>query len=191
MFRNILVSVDGSPDAERALAEAIDLAGESRARLTILTAVPKPSRWICSSAFTAGTYQTMATEFEREAVQILRDAVDRVPNSIPVTKILTHEPIRDALLHRIEDGCHDLLVMGSRGRGAVSSSLLGSVSHHALNHSPIPVLIVHSDGAVSTHARDHDRAMSRDEASSRRLGRDQDLADSAQAAGHADITGTG
>jgi nucleotide-binding universal stress UspA family protein len=189
MFRNILVSVDGSPHAERALAEAIDLARESRARLTILTAVPKPSRWMCSSAFTAGTYQTMATEFEREALQILRDAVDRVPNSIPVTKILTHEPIRDALMRRIEDGCHDLLVMGSRGRGGLSASLLGSVSHHALNHSPIPVLIVHSDGASSAELRDDDRAVSWDEASSRRLGRDQDLPHSAQAAGHADVTG--
>ena len=148
MFRNILVSVDGSEHAARALQEAIDLAQESNARLTILTAVPKPSRWICSSALTAGAYQTMANDFEVEARDILRHAVDQVPDSIPVTKILTHEPIREALMRRIDEGCHDLLVMGSRGRGAVSASLLGSVSHYALNHSPVPVLIMRSDGTV-------------------------------------------
>ncbi len=145
MFHNILVSVDGSPHSARALQEAIDLAEESKARLTILTAVPKPSRWICSSAFTVGAYQTMANDFEAEAREILQNAVDQVPQSIPVTKILTYEPIRDALMRRIEEGCHDLLVMGSRGRGAVSASLLGSVSHYALNHSPIPVLIMRAD----------------------------------------------
>ena len=34
--------------------------------------------------------------------------------------------------------------MGSRGRGALSSSVLGSVSHFALNHSAVPVLIIHT-----------------------------------------------
>jgi hypothetical protein len=38
-------------------------------------------------------------------------------------------------------------VLGSRGRGALAASLLGSVSHYALNHGRVPVLIVHaSDG---------------------------------------------
>ena len=48
-------------------------------------------------------------------------------------------------MSRMKDSNYDLLVMGSRGRGALTASLLGSVSHYALNHSPIPVLIVHAD----------------------------------------------
>jgi len=144
MFHNILVCVDGSAHADRALDEAIDLATTERARLTILTAIPRPPFW-ASTPETAGGIERLTSDLSDEATATLRAAVDRVPDSISVTKILSGEPIRDALMERIETGGHDLLVMGSRGRGALSASVLGSVSHYALNHSPIPVLIVHAD----------------------------------------------
>lgn len=143
MFRNILVSIDGSPHADQALTEAIDIAQAGRARLTLLTAVKACPSWAYSPVSAAAARQ-LSSELERESQKVMRDAVARVPDDLPVTKIITHEPIRAALIKQIESGQHDLVVMGSRGRGAVASSLLGSVSHHALNHSPVPVLIVHA-----------------------------------------------
>jgi nucleotide-binding universal stress UspA family protein len=162
MFRNILVCVDGSAHAERALSEAIDLAAAERSRLTILTAIPRPPYWACTPVTAAGI-EPLARELANEAKATLEAAVDRVPDSIPLTKILTHEPIREALMARIKSGEHDLVVMGSRGRGALTSSLLGSVSHYALNHSQVPVLIVHTDedaktAAVSAGADERGRA---------------------------------
>jgi nucleotide-binding universal stress UspA family protein len=143
MFRNILVSVDGSPDSELALNEAIDLAKVSNARLTILTAIVHPPSW-AYSGINAGAAQQVAGELEQEAKQILHDAEQRVPQEISVTTVLSSDPVRQALLKRVDEGQHDLVVMGSRGRGAVASTVLGSVSHHMLHHSPVPVLIVHA-----------------------------------------------
>lgn len=143
MFHNILVSVDGSPDSERALSEAIDLARCENARLTILTAVSRPPS-LAYLGISAGAAQELADAFEKEARQTIEQARERVPQEVSVETILTENQIQDALLDRIEKGGHDLLVMGSRGRGAVASTVLGSVSHDMLNHSPVPVLIVHS-----------------------------------------------
>jgi nucleotide-binding universal stress UspA family protein len=144
VFHHILVCVDGSRHAERALTEAIDLADTQRARLTLLTSVAPPPYW-ATSPMTAAGVETMAADCAAAAERALREAVDRVPASIPLTKILSSDPIRDALSEQLKSGRHDLVVLGSRGRGALSASLLGSVSHYALNHSPVPVLIVHAD----------------------------------------------
>jgi nucleotide-binding universal stress UspA family protein len=144
MFHNILVCVDGSAHADRALSEAIDLATAENARLTILTAIARPPFWACTPD-TAGSIDSLAADLAAEAKTAMRTAVDRVPASIPVTKILSSRPIRDVLMEQINSGTHDLVVMGSRGRGALTASFLGSVSHFALNHSHVPVLIVHAE----------------------------------------------
>lgn len=144
MFRNILVSVDDSDHAQRALDEAIDIARAGNGRITLLTAICQPPAWAASSIATNAAALS-ALDLEREAVQIMKRAVARVPSDIPVTTLVSRRPIRAALMCAVKSDDYDLLVMGSRGRRALAASLLGSVSHYALNHSPIPVLIVHAD----------------------------------------------
>ena len=143
MFHNILVCVDDSLHSDHALDEAIDLATAGNARLTILTAIRRPPPWASTPA-TAAAVQPLADELREEAKATLRSAVDRVPQSMPVTTILSEKPIREVLMEQLRAGTYDLLVMGSRGRGALSSSVLGSVSHYALNHAGVPVLIIHA-----------------------------------------------
>jgi nucleotide-binding universal stress UspA family protein len=144
MFHDILISYDGSPHADRALDEAIDLAQLAHARLTILTAITRAPAWAYSGPSVAAA-ATLSSELEHEAQKIQCRGVDRVPDDLPITKILTHEPIIKALMKQIRDGNHDLVVMGSRGFGPVRGTLLGSVSQHVLSHSSVPVLIVHAN----------------------------------------------
>jgi nucleotide-binding universal stress UspA family protein len=148
MFHNILVAYDGSADADEALTQAIDLAESEHARLTLTTAIAElPSTAYLGISGTAVDAVLEAARADADAT--LRRAVDRVPDDLPVSTVLTDQPIGMAVIRQVTDGHHDIVVMGSRGRGAVRSALLGSASHYVLHHSPVPVLIIH-------HERSHD-----------------------------------
>jgi nucleotide-binding universal stress UspA family protein len=157
MFRNILVAIDGSPHAHQALMDAIDLAKSENARLTLFTAIVPPPAIACLALGAPVGDLTQNAEATAEAV-LLRGRAS-VPADVSVTTVLTAQPVLPALLQQIEAGRHDLVVMGSRGRGAVRSALLGSVSHYVLHHSPIPVLIVHAQGSSHQAAQDQAEAV--------------------------------
>jgi len=141
MFLNILVLVDGSPDAQAALSQAIDLAESEHSRVTILTAIAPPP----PMAALAGVDALAMQRAESEADEILDRARDQVPDNLLVATVPLDQPIREAAMRQVAQGHHDLVVMGSRGRGAFHSALLGSVSRFVLDRSPVPVLIVHAE----------------------------------------------
>jgi nucleotide-binding universal stress UspA family protein len=157
MFGNILVAIDGSPHADQALMDAIDLAASENARLTLFTAIVPPPA--VASLFPGAPVDDLAHDAEVKAEAVLLRARASVPADVSVTTVLSTQPVLRALLRQIDEGRHDLVVMGSRGRGAVRSALLGSVSHYVLHHSPVPVLIVHAQPSSRQPAHDQAEAI--------------------------------
>jgi nucleotide-binding universal stress UspA family protein len=149
MFHNALVAIDGSPDAEAALTQAIDLAGSEHTRLTLLTS-SRTVPLLCYLGLSHDGCAELDDRVRSWGEKTLEAARERVPNSIAVTTILTDDPIREALIEQVKRERHDLVIVGSRGRGAIRAALFGSVSHYVLNHSPIPVLVVRGDGQART-----------------------------------------
>jgi nucleotide-binding universal stress UspA family protein len=142
VFLNILVAVDDSAHAARALDEALDLARAQRSRLTIMCVAARGS-W----TFLAGPYAGMMPtqeDVDEAAERTIVAARARAGDDVPVTTLVSRGSPGEAILTRAKEGNHDLIVMGSRGRGATASALLGSVSHHVLHHGRVPVLIVHA-----------------------------------------------
>src|SRR5947208_16678152 len=80
MFHNILVIVDGSVHAQRALSEAVDIAVADRARLTILTAIPKSPTWMCASLAVPAP-PPLGRHLDGEPQQVLRAAEGSVHES--------------------------------------------------------------------------------------------------------------
>jgi len=150
VFHNILVAVDGSPDADLALTEAIDLAESERTRLTLFTAVSQPPATVYIAA--GEEVGKLLEDAHAEAEEILRRARERVPDDLYVTTVLSERPIRAGLISQLNDGVHDLVVVGSRGRGAIRAALLGSTSHYVLHHSPCSGANARAYKATSTVA---------------------------------------
>jgi nucleotide-binding universal stress UspA family protein len=138
VYRNIMVAVDGSPDADAALAHAAALASDQRARLTLVTAVPQ----VPATAMLASGAAPPRSEVVRHYAELLRLAAATLPEDISVTTLLVEGPPSRALIERSRSGAFDLIVMGSHGHGRLHTSLLGCVSQKVLQASPIPVLLI-------------------------------------------------
>ena len=139
MFRSILVAVDGSPAARRALEQAVGLAQSEGARLTLISVADLP-RWRFSGFPLAVPFPNEA-ELVREAEQIVERAEALVPEDVPVSTVVRRGPVVREILKRIEAGEHDLVVVGSRCLRPAGALILGSVSRAIVARSPVPVLV--------------------------------------------------
>ena len=158
MFRQLLVAFDGSPHAARALGEAIELAQASNGTLTVIAAMPDTSACALGAGFgmpvdVAG----LSREVERSYQTMLDGAVRTVPDDLSVTTLLRRGAPGPAIVETARTGGHDLIVMGSRGRGELRSLLLGSVSHHVLQTSPVPVLVVPREDEATERRQSENR----------------------------------
>ncbi|MEV4115691.1 universal stress protein [Nonomuraea sp. NPDC049695] len=133
----VVVGVDDSPECEPALAYAFQQAKLRGSALRVLHAWQLPVH-----AFAPEITYDM-DEIRRAQHQVVRDRVAVFAADHPqvtiVEDVQSAHPV-DALVDASERA--DLLVVGSHGRGALGSMLLGSVSRGVLHHARCPVAVV-------------------------------------------------
>jgi nucleotide-binding universal stress UspA family protein len=143
MFLNILVGIDGSSPAQRALEHAIELARAGNAKLTLMTVAPPVSSYVTLARISP---ETMKAELDKWARSILDEAVRAVPDDVPAHTIQGSGHAGPELLKELKRGGYDLIVLGSRGRGRAQEGLLGSVNGYIHFHGHVPLLSVPDEG---------------------------------------------
>jgi nucleotide-binding universal stress UspA family protein len=137
----LVVGVDGTPEADMALAEGIELARAAGATLKLI-AVAEPPTGIYGKGG-GPNYSSQAVK--EEIVEVMRErlgnALATVPGDVRVEATLADGHAQDVLTETARpDG--GLLLLGSRGYGPLRSVPLGSVSTPLVRSAPCP-LIVH------------------------------------------------
>jgi nucleotide-binding universal stress UspA family protein len=80
------------------------------------------------------------------AEQLAHSALERTAAALstpaPVKQVLEMGDAGHTIVQVAKDLAVDVVVVGSRGRGAIRRALMGSVSTHIVNHAPCPVIVV-------------------------------------------------
>jgi nucleotide-binding universal stress UspA family protein len=138
----VVAGVDDSPLAPAVLRFAAEQAAGRKVPLRVIRTWPPATRSGDSSTLAART----VTCTERASFDALVTGIsDEFPDLEVRAEALREDPAE--VLASFGDTTQ-LLVVGSRGRGAVRGLLLGSVSRHLLRHTNCPVAIVHDPGGT-------------------------------------------
>jgi nucleotide-binding universal stress UspA family protein len=146
MFKNILVPTDGSKLSSKSVKEAIELAKQTKAKVTALHVYPKFSG---SPYGTFGPAEDILEEAHKNqaraegdsmfaGIQKLTDAAGVQLESV----LVESNDVWKQIIGTAKKKKCDLICMASHGRRGISGVLLGSETHKVLTHSELPVLVL-------------------------------------------------
>jgi nucleotide-binding universal stress UspA family protein len=156
-YQRIVVPLDGSELAARALIHAETLATLANARLVLIQVVPSSAMLVSETTmsstglglptvdpfFSAAQYDSIEDTLNDEAQAILNEAAAplRARNLQVDTVILMGAPA-DAILTYATQEKADMIVMSTHGRSGLSRLVYGSVAEAILRRAPCPILLI-------------------------------------------------
>ena len=139
MFTNIIVGLDGSDGATRALETALDVAALTQGRVHAVSV----EEHIPAYAATVGEVQD-EVRFENHYFRRIQADATRAATAKNIT--ISHEILRghaaDQLVRAADARGADLLVIGHTGHSRLHNMLLGSTADRVVEQAHCPVLVV-------------------------------------------------
>ena len=146
MITKILVATDGSDNAANAIKYAIEFASKWDAQLLVLSVIPTPTHFIFDEdGFDPKYLPEFEENLEKAYQSILDEAVKTVENEQPkigVKSRLEKGRPANVIVNVARNENVDLIVMGSRGLGGITGSILGSTSQAVVQLCIKPILII-------------------------------------------------
>lgn len=145
MYTRILVPLDGSPRAERALPVAAHMARSAGGKLLLARVITPPAVYGYEQYYplSADTVERDSNDAETYLTHLtdLPVLAGVATNTIVRTGLPAPSLLEVASSHQA-----DLIVMTSHGRTGLSRWALGSVAHHLVRQAAVPVLVLHEQG---------------------------------------------
>ncbi len=142
MMKKILIATDGSASAQEAVEFGLELAAEQGAEPIFIHAAPALDT-LPVSGFGMGGPAAMPHELSEDDRAPLERATELADQKglEAKTELVAGNPV-NAIASYADAIDADLIVVGSRGHGAITGALLGSVSLGVLRHTRRPVMVV-------------------------------------------------
>lgn len=139
-YRTIVVPLDGTPQAERALAPAQALAAARGARLLLVTAISEPA--YTEPRIFARLSGSPPVEDIPPDPYLARMAAQYGTSGVPVaTALVVGSPV-EAIVHACADADADLLVMATHGPRGVDRLWHASVAAQVLQRAAYPIMLI-------------------------------------------------
>ena len=139
-MKSLLVSVDGSPNADRAVAFAIRMAQAVQGMKVILLNVQEQlERWYAHGLASDSSREHLKQQGQAQAAAA-RKLLDE--SGCPYEFLIVFGKPAETIVQVARDhGCSGI-VMGTRGLGAVAGAVLGSVSEKVIHLADVPVTLI-------------------------------------------------
>lgn len=135
-IQRILVPIDGSEHALHAVEQAADLAEGRSVTLLFLYVTD-----IHKVAVDSYLLDEILASHQRLGESVLKSAMEKVPEGMRAETYIKEGNPKDVIVDFATAAEADMIVMGTRGLGAIKGALLGSVSQYVIQNAACSVLV--------------------------------------------------
>jgi nucleotide-binding universal stress UspA family protein len=140
----ILLATDGSEEGKMATQAATELSRATGSEVHVVYVLPSPAQLIGHHLYSDDVRESLVGGAERDAETFLKEQADQIGSDggkVAETHLRSGDPDKE-ILRTAESLGVGLIVIGSRGLGALSRALMGSVSDSVVKHAHCPVLVL-------------------------------------------------